>query len=96
MHFKTCILSHAAQNSHHLKSLHVIMLKGCGKKGNFLHHWWECNLVQSLLGWIDRDRDIKEYYLAIKNNETMPFAVTRMDLDIITLSKVGKRKTDTR
>ena len=27
-----------------------------------------------------------EYYLAIKKNKTMPFAVTWMDLDIIILS----------
>ena len=22
--------------------------KGCGEKGTFLHHWWECKLVQPL------------------------------------------------
>ena len=29
-----------------------------------------------------------EYYSAIKKNETMPFAATGMDLDIIILSEV--------
>ena len=28
-----------------------------------------------------------EYYLAIKNDEIMPFAATQMDLEIIILSK---------
>ena len=36
-----------------------------------------------------------EYYLAIKNNEIMPFAVTQMDLQIIILSEAIKRKTKT-
>ena len=36
-----------------------------------------------------------KYYLAIKNNEIMPFVATWMDLDIITLSEVRKRKTNT-
>ena len=33
-----------------------------------------------------------EYYSAIKKNETMPFAATRMDLQIIILSKLEKDK----
>ena len=33
-----------------------------------------------------------EYYLAIKKNEIMPFAATWMDLEIIILSEVKKRK----
>ena len=36
-----------------------------------------------------------EYYTAIKRNEIMPFAATRMDLEIITLSEVRQRKTNT-
>ena len=37
-----------------------------------------------------------EYYSAIKKNETMPFAGTWMDLEMITLSEeVRKRKTNT-
>ena len=35
-----------------------------------------------------------EYYSAIKNNEIMPFAATRMDPDIIILSEVRERKTN--
>ena len=36
-----------------------------------------------------------EYYSAIKNNEIMPFAATQMDLEIIIISEVRKRKTNT-
>ena len=37
-----------------------------------------------------------EYYSAIKKNEIMPFAATRMDLEMIILSevKVRQRKTN--
>ena len=31
-----------------------------------------------------------EYYSAIKNNEIMPFAATRMDLEIVVLSEVSQ------
>ena len=33
---------------------------------------------------------IMEYYSAIKKNEIMPFAATRMDLEIIILSEVSE------
>ena len=36
-----------------------------------------------------------EYYSVIKNNKTMPFAATWMDLEIIILSEDRKRKTNT-
>ena len=36
-----------------------------------------------------------EYYSAIKKNEIMPFAATWMDLEIIILSEVRKKKTNT-
>ena len=36
-----------------------------------------------------------EYYSAIKKNEITPFAATWMDTEIITLSEVRKRKTNT-
>ena len=36
-----------------------------------------------------------EYYSAIKKNEIMPSAATRMPLEMITLSEVRKRKTNT-
>ena len=32
-----------------------------------------------------------EYYSAIKKNETMPFAATWMDLEIVTLSELSQR-----
>ena len=48
---------------------------------------------------IDRCMDknvvhIMEYYSAIKKNETMPFAVTWMDLEIIMLIEVSQTETD--
>ena len=36
----------------------------------------------------------REYYLAIKKNEIMPFAATWMELAIIILSEVRQRKTN--
>ena len=38
---------------------------------------------------------IVEYYSAIKKNEIMPFATTWMDIEIIILSEVSYRKTNT-
>ena len=35
-----------------------------------------------------------EYYSAIKKNEIMPFAVTWMDLEIITLSEISQTNTN--
>ena len=35
-----------------------------------------------------------EYYSPIKKNEIMPFVTTWMDLEIIILTKVRKRKTN--
>ena len=34
-----------------------------------------------------------EYYSAILKNEIMPFAATRMDLEIIILSEISQKKT---
>ena len=36
-----------------------------------------------------------EYYSAITKNEILPFATTGMDLDVIVLSKMSQRKTNT-
>ena len=35
-----------------------------------------------------------EYYSAIKKNEIMPFAATRMDLEMVTLSEISQREKD--
>ena len=35
-----------------------------------------------------------EYYSAIKKNEIMPFAATRMDLEMIRLSEISQTKTN--
>ena len=36
-----------------------------------------------------------EYYSAIKKNKTMPFAATWVDLEIIMLTEISQRKTNT-
>ena len=36
----------------------------------------------------------REYYSAIKKNEIMPFAATRMDLEIIILSELSQTEKD--
>ena len=37
---------------------------------------------------------VMKYYIAIKNNEIMPFAATWMDLEIINLNEVSRREKD--
>ena len=44
--------------------------------------------------WIKMCNITMEYYSAIKMNEIMPFAATWMDLEMIILSKVRKKKTN--
>ena len=38
------------------------------------------------------DKEVVEYYSAAKKKETMSFATTRMDLEIIILSKVSQKE----
>ena len=35
-----------------------------------------------------------DYYSAVRKNETMPFATTRIDLEIITLREVSQTETN--
>ena len=41
------------------------------------------------------DKTIQEYYTAIKKNEIVSFAATWLELEIIILRKVRKRKKNT-
>ena len=34
------------------------------------------------------------YYSAIKKNETMPFAATRMDLEVVILNEISQTEKD--
>ena len=38
---------------------------------------------------------IMEYYSAIKKNKIMPFAATRMELEILLLNEVSQKEKDT-
>ena len=57
---------------------------------------WEQPKCPSTDEWIKKMWHINtmEYYSAIKKNEIMPFAATWMDLEIIILIEVRKRKAD--
>ena len=51
----------------------------------------------SINWWMDKEVVYiytMEYYLAIKKNETLPFAATWMELEGIMLSKISQRKTN--
>ena len=62
---------------------------------------WKQPKCPSTSEWIKKMGDIYiyiavyilEYYSAMKNNEIMPFAATWIDLKIIILNEVRKRKT---
>ena len=56
---------------------------------------WKQPKCPSTDEWIKMYIYTMEYYLAIKKNELMPFAETWVDLEIIILSEVRKRKTNT-
>ena len=57
---------------------------------------WKQPKCPSTEEWIKKMWYIQtmEYYWAIKKNEIMPFAVTWMQLEIVVLSEVRKRKTN--
>ena len=49
MQIKTTMRSpHTSQNGHHQKSANNKCWRGCGEKGNFLHYWWESEVIQPL------------------------------------------------
>ena len=56
---------------------------------------WKQPKYTSMDEWIKKIWYIytMEYYSAIKKNETMPFATTWMDLEIILLSEVSQNST---
>ena len=55
---------------------------------------WKQPKCPSTEGWEKKMWYISmmEYYSVIKNNKTMPFAATRMDLEIIILSELTHRR----
>ena len=57
---------------------------------------WKQFKRPSTKGWIKKMQYIytMEYYLAIKKNETMPFATICMDLRIIKLSEISQREAN--
>ena len=56
---------------------------------------WKQPKCPSTDEWIKKMWDIytMEYYSAIKRNETLPFAATWMDLEIIILSEISQTET---
>ena len=55
---------------------------------------WKQHKCLSAEEWIKKKLYIytMEYYSAIKSNKIMPFAATWMELEIVTLNEVRKRK----
>ena len=55
---------------------------------------WKQPKCPSTDEWIKKMWDIytMEYYSAIKRNETLPFAATWMDLEIIILSEISQKE----
>ena len=46
------------------------MLRTCGEKGNFLHCWWECKLVQPL--WKTTCKALKKLKLELTYDPAIP------------------------
>ena len=44
--------------------------RGCGEKGNFLHRWWECKLVQPL--WRTVWRLLKKLEIELPSDPAIP------------------------
>ena len=57
---------------------------------------WEQLKCPSTDEWIKKMWYIyaMEYYSAIKNNEIVPFAMTSVDLEIITLNEISQKEKD--
>ena len=57
---------------------------------------WKQPKCPSIDEWIKKMWHVytKDYYSAIRKNKIMPFAATRMDLEIITLSEVSQKEKD--
>ena len=57
---------------------------------------WKQSKCSSTGEWIKKMRYIyiMEYYSAIKKNEILPFATTRMDLEGIVLIEISQTKTN--
>ena len=62
----------------------------------FISKTWEQPKCPSTEEWIKKMQFLHtmKYYSAIKKNEIMPFAATRMVLEIIILSEESDRKTN--
>ena len=57
---------------------------------------WKQPKCSSMDEWIKKICHIytMEYYSAIKKNEILPFAITWMELEGVTLSEISQRKTN--
>ena len=58
---------------------------------------WKQPKFPSTYNWIKKKKYIyaMEYYLAIKKNKILPFAITWIDLEGIMLNEISQRKTNT-
>ena len=42
------VSTHTSENGHMKKSTNNKCWRGCGERGNLLHLWWDCKLIQPL------------------------------------------------